>query len=332
MKFIENIKKQAQEEGVKIVLPETMDERILKAAEITLKENIANLILIGNKKEILAKNKNLSNCEIIDPETSELTHFFAKELFELRKNKGMTEDEALKLLKTDYMYFACMMVKEHLADGVVSGACHSTANTLRPALQIIKTMPNVSLVSTFFMMEIPNCSYKEDGLYLFSDCGLVQNPTKEELADIALSSIKSFEDLTKEKAITAMLSYSTLNSAQHEMVTKVREATKLAKEKNKEALIDGELQLDAAIDEEVARLKAPNSPVAGKANVLIFPNLDAGNIGYKLVQRFAHANAYGPITQGMNASINDLSRGCTIEDIVGTIAITAVQAQNKKHQ
>lgn len=332
MKFIENIKKQAKEEVVKIVLPETMDKRILKAAEITLKENIANLILIGNKEEILTKNKNLSNCEIIDPETSELTHFFAKELFELRKNKGMTEDEALKLLKTDYMYFACMMVKEHLADGVVSGACHSTANTLRPALQIIKTIPNVSLVSTFFMMEIPNCSYKEDGLYLFSDCGLVQNPTKEELADIALSSIKSFEDLTNEKAITAMLSHSTLNSAQHEMVTKVREATKLAKAKNKEALIDGELQLDAAIDEEVARLKAPDSPVAGKANVLIFPNLDAGNIGYKLVQRFAHANAYGPITQGMNAPINDLSRGCTIEDIIGTIAITAVQAQNKKHR
>lgn len=332
MKFIENIKKQAQEEVVKIVLPETMDERILKAAEITLKENIANLILIGNKEEILAKNKNLSNCEIIDPETSELTHFFAKELFELRKNKGITEEEALNLLKTDYMYFACMMVKEHLADGVVSGACHSTANTLRPALQIIKTMPNVSLVSTFFMMEIPNCSYKEDGLYLFSDCGLVQNPTKEELADIALSSIKSFEDLTNEKAITAMLSHSTLNSAQHEMVTKVREATKLAKEKNKEALIDGELQLDAAIDEEIAKLKAPNSAVAGKANVLIFPNLDAGNIGYKLVQRFAHANAYGPITQGMNAPINDLSRGCTIEDIIGTIAITAVQAQNKKHK
>ncbi len=332
MKFIENIKKQAQEEVVKIVLPETMDERILKAAEITLKENIANLILIGNKEEILAKNQNLSNCEIIDPETSELTHFFAKDLFELRKNKGITEEEALNLLKADYMYFACMMVKEDLADGVVSGACHSTANTLRPALQIIKTMPNVSLVSTFFMMEIPNCSYKEDGLYLFSDCGLVQNPTKEELADIALSSIKSFEDLTNEKAITAMLSHSTLNSAQHEMVTKVREATKLAKKKNKEALIDGELQLDAAIDEEVAKLKAPNSPVAGKANVLIFPNLDAGNIGYKLVQRFAHANAYGPITQGMNAPINDLSRGCTIEDIIGTIAITAVQAQNQKHK
>ncbi len=332
MKFIENIKKQAQEEVVKIVLPETMDKRILKAAEITLKENIANLILIGNKEEILAKNQNLSNCEIIDPETSELTHFFAKDLFELRKNKGITEEEALNLLKADYMYFACMMVKEHLADGVVSGACHSTANTLRPALQIIKTMPNVSLVSTFFMMEIPNCSYKEDGLYLFSDCGLVQNPTKEELADIALSSIKSFEDLTNEKAITAMLSHSTLNSAQHEMVTKVREATKLAKKKNKEALIDGELQLDAAIDEEVAKLKAPNSPVAGKANVLIFPNLDAGNIGYKLVQRFARANAYGPITQGMNAPINDLSRGCTIEDIIGTIAITAVQAQNKKHK
>ncbi len=332
MKFIENIKKQAQEEVVKIVLPETMDERILKAAEITLKENIANLILIGNKEEILAKNQNLSNCEIIDPETSELTHFFVKDLFELRKNKGITEEEALNLLKADYMYFACMMVKKDLADGVVSGACHSTANTLRPALQIIKTMPNVSLVSTFFMMEIPNCSYKEDGLYLFSDCGLVQNPTKEELADIALSSIKSFEDLTNEKAITAMLSHSTLNSAQHEMVTKVREATKLAKKKNKEALIDGELQLDAAIDEEVAKLKAPNSPVAGKANVLIFPNLDAGNIGYKLVQRFAHANAYGPITQGMNAPINDLSRGCTIEDIIGTIAITAVQAQNKKHK
>ena len=230
------------------------------------------------------------------------------------------------------MYFACMLVKENMADGIVSGACHSTANTLRPALQIIKTKKDAKLVSTFFLMEIPNCEYKEDGIYVFADCGLVQNPTREELASIAIDSAKSFENLTNEQACVALLSYSTKGSAKHADVDKVAEASNIAEQSAPAMLIDGELQLDAAIVPEVAKLKAKESKVAGKANVLIFPNLDAGNIGYKLVQRFAHADAYGPVTQGMAAPVNDLSRGCSVTDIVGTVAITAVQAINRERK
>ena len=329
MKFIEKIKEQARTEKKKIVLPETMDERILYATKIIVEEDIAEIILLGNKESILKTHPTLTKVEIIDPLTSELTKEFAQKLYELRKEKGMTLEEANRLLTEDFMYFACMLVKENMADGIVSGACHSTANTLRPALQIIKTKKDAKLVSTFFLMEIPNCEYKENGVYVFADCGLVQSPTSEELASIAIDSAKSFESLMGEKPYVAMLSHSTKGSAKHTDVDKVTTATKIAQQSSSEICIDGELQLDAAIVPSVAKLKAKDSKVAGKANVLIFPDLDAGNIGYKLVQRFAHADAYGPVTQGMTAPVNDLSRGCSVTDIIGTVAITAVQAENK---
>ena len=332
MKFIEKIKEQARTEKKKIVLPETMDERILDATRIIVEEDIAEIILLGNKESILKTHPTLTNVEIIDPLTSELTKEFAQKLYELRKEKGMTLEEANRLLTEDFMYFACMLVKENMADGIVSGACHSTANTLRPALQIIKTKKDAKLVSTFFLMEIPNCEYKENGIYVFADCGLVQSPTSEELASIAIDSAKSFESLTGEKPYVAMLSHSTKGSAKHTDVDKVTTATKITQQSSSEICIDGELQLDAAIVPSVAKLKAKDSKVAGKANVLICPDLDAGNIGYKLVQRFAHADAYGPVTQGMAAPVNDLSRGCSVTDIVGTVAITAVQAENKERK
>ena len=238
----------------------------------------------------------------------------------------MTIEQAEELLKTDYMYYACMLVHEDLADGVVSGACHSTANTLRPALQIIKTSPTSKLVSAFFLMVVPNCEYGYNGTFVFGDSGLEQNPTPEKLAAIAADSSASFELLTQAKSVTALLSHSTKGSAKHADVDKVLEALEIAKKEYPQYNIDGELQLDAAIVPEVAASKAPDSKVAGHANVLIFPDLDAGNIGYKLVQRLAKAEAYGPITQGIKKPVNDLSRGCSIDDIVGVVAITSVQA------
>ena len=323
MNFIDNIKNRAKENKRKIVLPESMDERVMEAAKIASSENIADIIIIGNPVIDLSGY----NVEIINPENSELTEKLENELYNLRKAKGMTLEKAHELMLTDYMYFACMLVKLGYADGVVSGACHSTANTLRPALQIIKTKPGTNLVSSFFLMNVPNCDLGENGVFLFSDCGLEQNPTSDKLADIAGSSAKSFELLVQAEPKVAMLSHSTKGSASHADVDKVVEATKIAKEKYNEYKIDGELQLDAAIIPEIASSKAPESEVAGNANVLIFPDLDAGNIGYKLVQRLAKAEAYGPITQGIAAPINDLSRGCFVEDIVGVIAITAIQVE-----
>ncbi len=322
MNFIESIKERARRNKKKIILPETMDKRVVKAAEIIRNENIADIILIGKP----CIDIDLTGIEVIDPNTSELTNNLINKLYELRKEKGMTLEQAKELLLNDYMYYACMLVKEGYADGVVSGACHSTANTLRPSLQIIKTEPGVSLVSAFFLMVVPNCEYGENGVFIFSDSGLVQNPTSEELATIAGTSAKTFELLVEKEPIVALLSHSTKGSAKHEDVNKVIEATKIAQENYKEYLIDGELQLDAAIVPEISMSKAPNSKIEGRANVLVFPDLDAGNIGYKLVQRLAKAEAYGPITQGIAAPINDLSRGCNIEDIVGVVAITCVQA------
>lgn len=324
MNFIDSIKERAKLKNKTIVLPESMDERVLKAAETLLSENLTKVILIGNEKEIMNHSFNLTGATIIDPENSELTEKFTQELTFLRKDKGMTESKAKELLLTDYMYFACMLVKDNLADGVVSGACHSTANTLRPALQIIKTKETSKLVSAFFLMVVPNCSYGENGVFLFADSGLEQNPNAEKLAYIAVDSADSFKLLTEKEPYVAMLSHSTMGSAKHADVDKVIQATTLAKSLTNYSL-DGELQLDAAIVPEVAASKAPNSPVAGKANVLVFPDLDAGNIGYKLVQRLAKAEAYGPITQGMKSPINDLSRGCSAEDIVGVALITALQ-------
>ncbi len=323
MNFIETIKERARKNQKRIILPETMDTRVLEAAQIATIENIAHIILIGKPTSDI----DLTNIEVIIPEEDERTNTIIEQLYELRKEKGMTLEEAKRLVLTDYMYYACMLVKLGYADGVVSGACHSTANTLRPSLQIIKTKPGVKLVSAFFLMIVPNCDYGENGTFIFADSGLEQNPTPEKLAAIAGSSAESFELLVEKEPVVAMLSHSTKGSATHADVDKVVEATKIARGEYPQYKIDGELQLDAAIVKEVAASKAPESEVAGHANVLVFPDLDAGNIGYKLVQRLAHAEAYGPITQGIAKPINDLSRGCTKEDIVGVIAITAVQAQ-----
>lgn len=330
MSFIDQIIARAKSDKKTIVIPESMDKRVLKAVEATLTQGIADIIVIGNIDEMKKIDNSIdySSWNIIDPDKSDLTEGFINQLYELRKEKGMTLEEANKLIHEDYMYFACMLVKNKMGDGVVSGACHSTSNTLRPALQIIKTAPNTSLVSSFFLMVVPDCDYGENGTFVFADCGLVQNPDSESLACIAKSSADSFNLLVGREANVALLSHSTKGSAKHEMVDKVTNALKICREKYPTYKIDGELQLDAAIVPEVAKMKAPGSKVAGRANVLIFPELDAGNIGYKLVQRLAKALAYGPITQGIAAPINDLSRGCSSEDIVGVLAITAVQAQN----
>lgn len=326
--IIENIKLRAKKNIKTIVLPETMDRRILEATDKILKEGIAKIILIGNEEEI-KKNSNdldIKKATIINPNTSDLTDRLVDSLYELRKNKGMTKEQAKELLLTDYMYFACMLVKIGIADGAVSGACHSTSNTLRPALQILKTAPGVKLVSAFFLMVVPNCEYGYNGTFIFADSGLEQNPDPEKLAAIAGSSAESFKLLTNTSPKVAMLSHSTKGSASHPDVDKVIKATQLAKKWYPDFEIDGELQLDAAIVSSVAKSKAKESNVAGQANVLIFPDLDAGNIGYKLVQRLAKAESYGPITQGIAKPVNDLSRGCTADDIVGVVAITSVQA------
>ena len=330
MSFIETIKERAKANKKTIVLPESMDSRVMEAASKILKEDIANIIIIGTPNEINDNSKgfDISKATIINPYTSELTEDLILKLVELRKNKGMTYDEAKKLLLSDYMYYACMLVKEGKADGCVSGACHSTSNTLRPALQIIKTKPGVELVSAFFLMVVPDCEYGSNGTFIFADSGLEQNPDPVRLAAIAASSAESFNLLVQEEPKVAFLSHSTMGSAKHADVDKVVEAVKIAKEKYPQYKMDGELQLDAAIVPSVAASKAPNSEVAGHANVLVYPDLDAGNIGYKLVQRLAKAEAYGPVCQGIAAPVNDLSRGCSADDIVGVVAITAVQAQN----
>ena len=330
MDFIERIKERARLNKKTIVLPESMDRRVLEAAEIIVKEDLANVVLIGKEEEIniLSEGLDLAKVTIINPFTSELTKELINVLYELRKEKGMTIEEAERLLKEDYMYYACMLVKTNRADGVVSGACHSTSNTLRPALQIIKTKPGVKLVSAFFLMVVPDCDMGANGTFAFADSGLEQNPDPEKLAAIAASSAESFKLLVEKEPIVAMLSHSSMGSAKHADVDKVVEATRIAKELYPEYKIDGELQLDAAIVPEIGKSKAPNSEVAGYANVLVFPDLDAGNIGYKLVQRLAKAEAYGPVCQGIASPVNDLSRGCSALDIVGVAAITAVQAQN----
>ena len=329
MGFIDVIKEKAKADKKSIVLPESMDRRTFEAAEKILKEDLANLIIIGTPEEVEANSKGLdiSGATIINPFTYEKTQEYVDLFVELRKKKGLTPEEAKEIMLKDYAYYGCLMIKNGDADGMVSGACHSTANTLRPCLQIIKTKPGTKLVSAFFLMEVPNCEYGENGTFVFSDCGLNQNPTADELAAIALSSAESFKMLVGKEPKVAMLSYSTKGSAKHDDVTKVQEATRIAKEAAPELQLDGEMQLDAALVESVGASKAPGSTVAGHANVLIFPNLDAGNIGYKLVQRLAKAEAYGPMCQGIAKPVNDLSRGCSADDIVGVVAITAVQAQ-----
>lgn len=331
MNFIDSIKEKAKNSIKTIVLPESDDLRILKAAEKVGEEDFAKIILIGDTEKIqsiVAENKiNISKAEIIDPKTSDKYDSYVSEFYELRKNKGITIEDSKKFM-LDNVYFGMMMVKTGDADGLVSGAAHSTSDTLRPALQILKTAPGTKLVSAFFIMCVPDCTYGENGTFIFSDSGLNQNPNSDELSEIAISSAKSFEQLVGKEAKVAMLSYSTYGSAKSELTEKVIEATKLVKEKAPNLKVDGELQFDAAIIPEIAKSKAPGSTVAGYANTMIFPDLNAGNIGYKLVQRLAKAEAYGPLCQGIAKPVNDLSRGCSSSDIVGVVAITAVQAQN----
>ena len=331
MGFVELLKKRAKESVKTIVLPETEDMRTLEAADKILKEGIAKLVLVGNeeavKKSAAEGGFDISGAQIVDPATSEKTQGYIDKLVELRQKKGMTPEQAKELLLNNYLYYGVMMVKMGDADGMVSGACHSTADTLRPCLQILKTKPGTKLVSAFFLMVVPDCDMGADGTFVFADAGLEQNPDPEKLANIAISSADSFKLLVGKEPVVAMLSHSTKGSAKHADVDKVVEATKIAQGLAPELALDGELQLDAAIVPEVGASKAPGSKVAGHANVLVFPDLDAGNIGYKLVQRLGKAEAYGPLTQGIAAPVNDLSRGCSAEDIVGVVAITAVQAQ-----
>ena len=332
MSFIDDVKQRAKKDIKTIILPEAEDIRILKATEIVLNEKYANIILIGNEEEVNKKAKenniNIQRAKIIDPNNSENYEKYANLLYELRKNKGMTIEKAREIAK-DPVYFGMLMLKDEdsKVDGLVSGAIHSTSDTLRPALQILKTAPDTKLVSAFFVMVVPDCEYGEKGTFIFGDAGLNENPGEEELAEIAISSSKSFKQLVQKEPKVAMLSYSTHGSAKSELTEKVISATKKVKEKDPNLKVDGELQLDAAIIPEIAEMKAPTSEIKGKANVLIFPDLNAGNIGYKLVQRLGKAEAYGPLCQGIAKPVNDLSRGCSSEDVAGVVAITAVQAQ-----
>ncbi len=330
MNFLEQIVSRAKSDIKTIVLPESTDIRTIKAAAMIQEQGIANIILIGNKDEIkkLAGDLDISKAQIVDPADFDKFDEYVNTLYELRKAKGMTIEQARKLLSENVLYFGIMMVKMGAADGMVAGAINSTGNTLRPALQILKTAPGAKLVSAFFIMVVPNCEYGEKGVFVYGDSGLVENPNAEELSEIAIASSKSFKSLVQAQPVVAMLSYSTYGSAKSELTEKVVEATKLAKEKAPELQLDGELQADAAIVASVGQSKAPGSSVAGKANVLIFPDLNCGNISYKLTQRLAKADAYGPIIQGLARPVNDLSRGCSAEDIVGVVAITCVQAQN----
>ena len=331
MSFIAGIKAKAKVANKKIVLPESYEIRNLTAAAKILEEGIAQVVLIGDETKIkeAAGALDISKAIIIDPKNYEKMQELVNKLYELRKSKGLSMEEAEKLLSENPLYLGAMMVKEELADGMVAGAQYATADVLRPALQILKTSPGVSLVSSFFIMVVPNCDFGDDGVFVFSDCGLVQNPNAEELAVIALSSAASFESILGKEARVAMLSHSTKGSAKHADVDKVTQATQIAKAAKPELLLDGELQLDAAIVPAIGASKAKGSDVAGHANVLIFPDLDSGNIGYKLVERLAKAEAFGPVTQGIAKPVNDLSRGCSADDIVGVVAITALQASTK---
>ncbi len=331
-KFLDRIIERAKTDKKTIVLAEGGDIRTIRAASMALEKGISDIIILGNPDDIqkMADSEGLDvrAAKIINPLTAENLQDFADALYEMRKAKGMTPEKALETVKNE-LYYGVMMVKTGLADGMVAGAVNSTSNVLRPCLQILKTAPGTKLVSAFFVMVVPDCEYGEKGAFIFADSGLNEDPDAEAVSEIAISSAKSFETLLEAEPKVAMLSYSSYGSAKSHLVDKMQLATKLAKEKAPDLALDGELQLDAAIVPEIGQSKAPGSPIAGCANVLVFPDLNAGNIGYKLTQRLAKAEAYGPITQGIAKPVNDLSRGCSAEDIVGVIAITCVQAQNQ---
>lgn len=331
MSYIDLIKDRARLDKKTIVLPESNDKRTLIAAAKIIEEGIADIIMIGDEEKIMDGagwlEVDLDKVTVVDPKKTPKLEEYVNLLYETRKAKGMTCEKAREILLNDYLTFGIVMVKNNDADGMVAGACHSTADTLRPALQILKTAPGVKLVSAFFVMDTLFKDQGDNGTFIFADCGLNQDPTPEELAAIAETSARSFKSLVGPKPVIAMLSHSTKGSAKHQLVDKVVEATRIAHEQYPHLVLDGELQVDAALVPSVAKSKAPGSAVGGKANVMIFPNLDAGNIGYKLVQRLGGAEAYGPMLQGIAKPVNDLSRGCSWEDIVGVVALTAVQAQ-----
>ena len=314
-----------------IVLPEGEDPRVVQAARIITDEAIAQCVILGADEVIKAHGVSLDGIITVDPLTSEKAGAYAEKLAELRAKKGMTLEQAAELMK-DPTHYGVMMVYFGDADGLVSGACHSTADTLRPCLQILKTAPGTKIVSSSFIMDVPDCEFGEGGLFVFADCALNLYPNADELSEIAIASAQTFECLCEGTPRVAMMSYSSYGSGKGDSVDTVREATRLAKEKAPELSLDGELQADASMVPSVGASKAPESPVAGKANVLVFPNIDAGNIGYKLVQRLAKADAFGPVIQGIAKPVSDLSRGCSAQDVVGVVAITCVQAQQQKAQ
>lgn len=333
MDLLRNIKENAKKHGKKIVLPEGTEIRTLKAADIILQEGIANLVLIGNPEEIsrLATENgltNISKAEVVDPNNNPKKDIYVNKMLELRQSKGLTPEAAEKLI-VDPLYLATLMIKCGDVDGEVAGAANTTGDVLRPAFQYVKTLPGISVVSGAFIMILKDKEYGNDGLMVFADCAVHPNPTAQELAEIAVATGKTTRAIAGFEPKIAMLSFSSKGSAKHEMVDKVVEATRLAKEMAPDMQIDGELQSDAAIVPAIGRSKAPGSEIAGHANVLVFPTLETGNITYKLVQRLAHAEAIGPVLQGMAAPINDLSRGCSVEDIVNLVAITANQAAGK---
>ena len=330
MELLQQNVQRAQANKQRIVLPEGLEPRTLQAADKIIAEGIAHIILLGNPAEVMAKAtelglKNIDKAEIIDPQQHERRESYRNLLMELRKSKGMTQEQADELV-VNPLYLACLMIKAGDADGEVAGAYNTTGNVLRPALQLIKTRPGLSVVSGAFLIFSQTKEYGEDGFFIFADCAVTPDPTSSELAQIAIASADTARSIGDMEPRVALLSYSTKGSAKSEMIDKVVEAYHIAKDMAPDLLIDGELQADAAIVSKIAALKAPDSPVAGKANVLIFPNLEVGNIAYKLVERLGHATAVGPILQGMAAPVNDLSRGCCVEDIYNVITITCNQA------